>query len=127
VVAVLHNNDLSQVTWELRAMGGTPKFVESQALPDMDYAGFAGSIGLGAITVTDPEQLGAAWDAALAADRPTVLDVHCDPDIPPIPPHATFAQVKSAAEAMLKGDESRWDVIKEGVRTKAQELLPHRD
>ncbi len=24
VVAVLHNNDLNQVTWELRAMGGTP-------------------------------------------------------------------------------------------------------
>ena len=27
VVAVLHNNDLNQVTWELRAMGGTPEFV----------------------------------------------------------------------------------------------------
>ena len=25
VVAVLHNNDLNQVTWELRAMGGTPE------------------------------------------------------------------------------------------------------
>src|SRR5690606_31885244 len=37
VIMVLHNNDLSQVTWELRAMGGTPKFVESQALPDFSY------------------------------------------------------------------------------------------
>jgi pyruvate dehydrogenase (quinone) len=127
VVAVLHNNDLTQVTWELRAMGGTPKFVESQALPEMDYAGFAESIGLHAVTVTDPERMGEAWDLALAADRPTVLDVHCDPNIPPIPPHATFAQMKSAAGAMLKGDEDRWDVIKEGVKTKAQELLPHRD
>ena len=25
VVAVLHNNDLNQVTWELRAMGGHPE------------------------------------------------------------------------------------------------------
>jgi pyruvate dehydrogenase (quinone) len=71
--------------------------------------------------------MGEAWDLALAADGPTVLDVHCDPNIPPIPPHATFAQMKSAAGAMLKGDEDRWDVIKEGVKTKAQELLPHRD
>ena len=39
-------------------MGGTPKFVESQALPDVSYADFAASIGLGALTVTDPDQLG---------------------------------------------------------------------
>ncbi len=125
VVAVLHNNDLNQVTWELRAMGGTPKFVESQALPEVSYADFAGSIGLHAITVTDPEKLGDAWEEALSADRPTVLDVHVDPDVPPIPPHATFDQMRAAAEAMIKGDEDRWGVIKEGVKTKAQELLHH--
>jgi pyruvate dehydrogenase (quinone) len=127
VVAVLHNNDLNQVTWELRAMGGTPKFVESQALPEVSYAGFAESIGLHAITVTDPEKLGDAWEAALAADRPTVLDVHCDPDVPPIPPHATFEQMKDSAQALIKGDQNRWGVIKEGLKTKAQELLPQRD
>jgi pyruvate dehydrogenase (quinone) len=127
VVAVLHNNDLNQVTWELRAMGGSPKFVASQALPDISYADFARSIGLGAVTVTDPAQLGDAWDQALSADRPTVLDVHCDPDIPPIPPHATFEQMKDAAEALVKGDSNRWGVIKEGLKTKAQEFLPHRD
>src|SRR4051795_12814718 len=66
VVAVLHNNDLNQVTWELRAMGGTPKFVESQALPDVSYAGFAESLGLHAITVTDADKLGAAWEDALS-------------------------------------------------------------
>ncbi|NUR06051.1 MAG: thiamine pyrophosphate-requiring protein [Nocardioidaceae bacterium] len=123
VVAVLHNNDLNQVTWELRAMGGTPKFVESQALPDISYADFAASIGLEARTVTDPDEIAGAWEAALAADRPTVLDVRCDPNIPPIPPHATFEQMKDAAEALVKGDQNRWAVIKEGLRTKAQELL----
>ena len=41
VVAVLHNNDLNQVTWEMRAMGGAPKFVESQTLPDVTYAAVA--------------------------------------------------------------------------------------
>lgn len=57
VVAVLHNNDLNQVTWELRAMGGTPEFVQSQALPDISYAEFASAIGLGAATVRSPDQL----------------------------------------------------------------------
>jgi pyruvate dehydrogenase (quinone) len=126
VVAVLHNNDLNQVTWEMRAMGGAPKFEESQTLPDVDYAGFARSLGLNARTITDPDQLGGAWDEALGADRPTVLDVHTDPNVPPIPPHATFEQMKDAAEAMLRGDADRWSVIKEGIRTKAQEFLPHR-
>ncbi|HET7523127.1 MAG TPA: thiamine pyrophosphate-dependent enzyme, partial [Acidimicrobiales bacterium] len=125
VVAVLHNNDLNQVTWELRAMGGTPKFVESQALPDVSYADFATSIGLGALTVTDPDDLASAWQTALGADRPYVLDVHCDPDIPPIPPHATLEQMTSMAKALIKGDTSRWGVIKEGLKTKVQEALPH--
>jgi pyruvate dehydrogenase (quinone) len=127
VVAVLHNNDLNQVTWEMRAMQGAPKFVESQRLPDVSYADFAAGLGLAARTITDPDQLGDAWEQALAADRPTVLDVHCDPDVPPIPPHSTFQQVKDTTKALLTGDADRWGVVKEGVKTKAQELLPGRD
>jgi pyruvate dehydrogenase (quinone) len=127
VVAVLHNNDLNQVTWEMRAMSQSPKFVESQTLPDVDYAAFATGLGLHGITVTDPDQIGPAWDRALSADRPTVLDVHCDPNMPPIPPHATFEQTKSTAEAILKGDEDAAGVVKTGLKTKLQEMLPHRN
>jgi len=127
VVAVLHNNDLNQVTWELRAMGGTPDFIESQQLPDTSYADFAASIGLGAITVTDPEQLAAAWTEALSADVPYVLDVHCDADIPPIPPHTDLKQMQNVASALIKGDTSRWGVVREGFLTKLQEVLPHHD
>ncbi|MGI9002790.1 MAG: thiamine pyrophosphate-requiring protein, partial [Pseudonocardia sp.] len=127
IVAVLHNNDLNQVTWEMRAMVGAPKFVESQSLPEVDYAGFAASLGLQAIRVDKPADVGPAWDRALAADRPTVLDVRCDPNVPPIPPHATFEQMKDAARAMAQGDEDAWGVLKQGVRTKLQEFLPHRE
>jgi pyruvate dehydrogenase (quinone) len=127
IVAVLHNNDLNQVTWEMRAMEGAPKFTESQRLPDVDFAAVAATFGLQTITIDKPGQIGPAWDRALSADRPTLLDVHTDPDIPPIPPHATFEQMKDAAEAMLKGDENRWGVIKEGVKTKVQEFLPHKE
>jgi pyruvate dehydrogenase (quinone) len=126
VVAVLHNDDLNQVTWEMRAMEGAPKFVESQSLPDIDYAAFARGLGLHGVNVEEPDALGAAWDAALAADRPTVLDVRCDPNVPPIPPHATFAQMKDAGLALLHGDEDRWGVLRQGVKQKAQEFLPGR-
>jgi pyruvate dehydrogenase (quinone) len=124
IVAVLHNNDLNQVTWEMRAMEGAPKFTESQRIPDVSYEGFARSLGLHGIAVTDPSGVASAWDQALSADRPTVLDLHTDPSIPPIPPHATFEQMKDAATALLKGDPDRWGVIKEGIKTKAREILP---
>src|SRR6201993_2135971 len=118
IIAVLHNNDLNQVTWEMRAMEGAPKFTESQHLPDVSFEAFANSLGLEGIAVDKPEQVGPAWDRALAADRPVVIDARTDPDVPPIPPHATFEQMKDAAKAMLKGDPNRWGVIKEGVKTK---------
>jgi pyruvate dehydrogenase (quinone) len=127
VVAVLHNDDLNQVTWEMRAMEGAPKFTESQTLPDVDYAAFAAGLGFEAIAVDKPGQLGSAWDQALSAGRPAVLDVRTDPSVPPIPPHATFEQVKDSAEAMLKGDEDRRNVVVEGVKSKVQEFLPHHD
>jgi hypothetical protein len=38
------------------------------------------------------------WEQALAAGRPAVLDFRTGPDVPPIPPHATFEQVKDAAK-----------------------------
>ena len=53
VVAVLHNDDLNQVTWELRAMGGSPQFLPSQQLPDFPYAGYARSLGLHGICVDE--------------------------------------------------------------------------
>jgi pyruvate dehydrogenase (quinone) len=124
VVAVLHNNDLNQVTWEMRAMEGAPKFAASQTIPDVDYAAFARSIGLVGVNVDSGDALGAAWDEALGAGRPAVLDVRCDPNVAPIPPHATFEQVKSLASSILKGDEDRWDVVKEGVKQKVQQYLP---
>ncbi|WP_019814537.1 thiamine pyrophosphate-requiring protein [Saccharomonospora saliphila] len=123
VVCVFHNQDLNQVTWELRAMGGAPKFEESQSLPEVSYADIARAVGLEAITVTDPGEVGPAWDRALAADRPVVLDVHCDPEVPPIPPHATYEQVKSTTEALLKGDPNAWHVLVQGAKTKAREVL----
>ena len=124
IVCVCHNNDLNQVTWELRAMSGSPKFEESQSLPDISYADVARSFGLNAVAVDDPGDIAGAWEQALRADRPTVLDVRCDPEMPPIPPHATWEQMKSTAESVLHGDPEAWHMMTQGVKTKAQEFIP---
>ena len=36
-----------------------------------------------------------AWDEALASDRPVVLEVKTDPEVPPLPPHITLEQAKA--------------------------------
>ncbi len=126
VVVVLENEDLNQVTWELRAMGGSPQFIPSQQLPFVDFAGFARSLGPHAIRVDDPERVDAALAEALAEQRPCVVVFKTDPAVPPIPPHATWEQIRNAAESVVRGDADRVDVIKEGIKSKLAEALPSR-
>ena len=124
VVAVLNNRDLNQVTWELRAMGNAPQFIPSQRLPDFPYAGFAESIGMLGIRVEDPGDVRDAWRRALAADRPCLVEFVTDPAVPPIPPHATLEQMESVAKALAKGDPEAWEVLRQGIKAKAQDFLP---
>ncbi|WP_333571531.1 thiamine pyrophosphate-requiring protein [Sphingomonas sp.] len=122
IVCVFNNQDLNEVTWEQRVMEGNPRFPTTQDIPDVPYARFAELIGLQGIHVDTPEALGDAWDAALRADRPVVLEVKTDPDVAPFPPHLTFAQAKGFLSSMAKGDAGRGGVIKETVRQIAKEI-----
>ncbi|MBI5545237.1 MAG: thiamine pyrophosphate-requiring protein [Deltaproteobacteria bacterium] len=116
IVLVLNNRDLSQVTWEMRAMEGNPKYEASQDLPDFPYAKYAESIGLRGIRVDSPEGVGKAWEAALAADRPVVLEAVTDPEVPPMPPHITLEQAKAYGLAVLKGDPESRAMIRQTFR-----------
>ncbi len=116
IVMVLNNRDLNQVTWEQRAMEGDPKFDASQDLPDFPYARLAELIGLQGIRVDQPEQLADAWERALSADRPVVLEAYADPDVPPLPPHITFKQAKAYASAILQGDPDSAGILSASVK-----------
>lgn len=116
IVMVLNNRDLNQVTWEQRAMEGDPKFAASQDVPDFPYAAYAELIGLHGLRVDRPEDLGNAWDYALTADRPVVLEVYTDPDVPPLPPHITFKQARAYTSAILHGDSDSAGIIKQSVK-----------
>ncbi len=116
IVLVLNNRDLNQVTWEQRAMSGDPKFEGSQDVPDVPYARWAEMLGLNGIRTEDPDEVAAGWEKALAADRPTVLEVVTDPEVPPLPPHITLEQAKSFASSVLKGDPGAKDMIRQSLR-----------
>lgn len=122
VVCVFNNQDLNEVTWEQRVMEGNPSFETTQDLPDVPYARFAEMIGLRGIFVDDPDDLAAAWDAALASDRPVVLEVKTDPNVAPLPPHVTLAQAKAFMTSMAKGDRGAGQVIADTARQLFKEL-----
>jgi pyruvate dehydrogenase (quinone) len=126
VILVLNNRDLNQVTWEQRAMEGDPKFEGSQDLPDFPYARYAEMLGLKGIRVDTPDRVASAWDEALASDRPVVYEAVTDPEVPPLPPHITIEQAKALTSALLKGDPSAGEIVKQSFKQKAQEFLPGR-
>ncbi|MBV8432236.1 MAG: thiamine pyrophosphate-requiring protein [Solirubrobacterales bacterium] len=126
VVMVLNNRDLNQVTWEQRAMEGNPKFEGSQDLPDFPYAGYAEMLGLKGIRVDSPDQVGSAWDEALAADRPVVYEAVTDPEVPPLPPHITIEQAKAFMSALAGGDPDAGRIIRQSFKQKVEEFLPGR-
>src|SRR5205085_4636266 len=126
VILVLHNDDLNQVTWEQRAMEGDPKYEASQVLPDFPYARYAELVGLEGIRVDDPDALGAAWDQALAAERPVLVEALTDPEVPPLPPHITLQEAKYFMRSVVRGDPDRGAFIKQSLQQKVEEFIPGR-
>jgi pyruvate dehydrogenase (quinone) len=125
IVCVFNNQDLNQVTWEQRVMEGDPKFPGTQWLPDFDYAAYAELCGLEGIFCDDGDRVRSAWEQALAADRPVVLEVKTDPEIPPLPPHIRLEQAEEMAKAMVKGDPERMGVMEKSLRGKLVEFTEH--
>ncbi|MGD0102730.1 MAG: thiamine pyrophosphate-requiring protein [Rhodopila sp.] len=126
VVCVFNNQDLNQVTWEQRVMEGDPKFNATQQIPDVPYHRFAEMIGLRGIFVDDPDDLAGAWDEALSSDRPVVLEVRTDPNVPPLPSHITLQQAKAFASTMVKGDPEEKSMIVDTAKELLSGVLPGR-
>jgi len=110
VVLVFNNRDLNFVTWEQRVMEGEPKFPASQDLIDMPYARYAELLGLSGLRVERDADIAAALDQALAADRPCVLDIVCDPTVPPLPPKLKDEQKHKLAQALDAQDPEAEEV-----------------
>lgn len=126
IIQVANNRDLNQVTWEMRVMSGNPKYDPSQDLPAFNYAQYAESVGLRGIRVEKPDQIGPAWDEALNANRPVIIDAIVDPNVVQLPPHITFEEAKKFMSAIAKGDPQEGPIITEAVRTMLAGVMPHR-
>ena len=124
IVCVFNNQDLNQVTWEQRGMEGNPKFEATQKIPDVPYHRFGELIGLRGIFVDEPDRLASAWDEALASDRPVVLEVKTDPEVPPLPPHITLKQAKNFMASVVAPDPNESGMLIGTAKEVLSSVLP---
>ena len=126
IVLVLNNRDLNQVTWEERIQLGAGKTKSTQSIPDFPYHKYAELIGLRGIFVDNPDRVGAAWDEALAADRPVILEAYTDPNVPPLPPHITFEEAKNFV-SMIPSEPELGSVLTNSAKELLANVLPGKD
>src|SRR5436309_2640615 len=126
IVLVLNNRDLNQVTWEERIQLGSGKTESTQSIPDFPYHRYAELLGLKGIFVDNPDRVAAAWDEALAADRPVVLEAYTDPNVPPLPPHITLKDAKNFI-SMIPSEPELGSVLSNSAKELLTSVLPGKE
>jgi pyruvate dehydrogenase (quinone) len=124
IILVLNNRDLNMVSWEQRVMVGDAKFDGSQDIPDFAYDEYARMLGLEGIRVDNPDEVQDALDTAMVVQKPVVLNVYTDPNVPMTPPHVTLEQFKSFSSAVFHGDSDAWDMVKQTAKDVWAEYFP---
>ncbi len=125
IFTVLVNKDLNQVSFEQRAQAGDPKNPYTQTVPYVPAAEFARLLGFEGIRVDRPEDVVPAWEKALAADKPVLLEFVTDPQISPLPAHVRLTQMKKTAKALTHGDEDAAGIAAKGFKGKLAEVKEH--
>jgi pyruvate dehydrogenase (quinone) len=123
IVIVLHNDDLAQVSWEMRTEDGNPVWRGSQDVESVDYAGWAELLGFKGIRVTDDDFAAAAIEEALAHPGVTVIDDLVTRNAPPLPPKITSEYRNNMIKAMLKGDPLEVPTLIDSAEALAHEGL----
>lgn len=125
MILVLNNQDLNMVSWEQRVMEGDKKFEDSQDVPKFNYAEYAKLLGFEGIRIENENDIIPGIEQALASTKPVLVDVLSDPNVPPLPPHITFKQMKAFTSALAQGDTDFWGMIKQTYKDVVETYLPH--
>lgn len=106
-------------------MKGMPKCEDTRRPPDFTYHRFAEPAGLRGIFVDDLAKIPEALDRALSSDRPVVIGIRTDPNLPPLPPHTTLKQAAGFASGLM-GDPEWGSVIADTAKQVMHAVLPGR-
>ncbi len=120
---VRNNRDLNRVIREERVRLGSGKTESTQSIPGFPYAGHAELLGLRGIFCNGLGKVGSAWDEALAADRPVILEFCTDPNVPPLPPHITLEDAVNVV-IMIPSEPELGSVLKNPAKELLSTFLP---
>jgi pyruvate dehydrogenase (quinone) len=120
-VIVIKNNTLGMIKWEQIAFEGNPQF--GVQLQPIDFAAYARACGAAGYTVEEPKNVAGVLREAFAHPGPALVEAVVDPNEPPLPGKITTEQALHFAEALLRGQRDRWEIIKTVVENKIREVV----
>jgi len=127
IILVLNNRDLNMVSWEQRVMLGDAKFDTSQDIPDFAYDEYAKMLGLEGIRVDHHDEVKDALSTAMVVQKPVVLNIYTDPNVPMTPPHVSLKEMKAFSSAIFHGDSDAWEMVKQTTKDVWAEYFPGKD
>ncbi|MCZ7572431.1 MAG: thiamine pyrophosphate-binding protein [Ardenticatenaceae bacterium] len=120
-VIIIKNNTLGQIKWEQLVLEGNPQFgVELQPI---DFAAYAKACGAAGYTLEDPQQAEGVLREALSHRGPAVVQAVVDPNEPPMPGQINTQQAVHFAEALVRGERDRMDIIKTIAEDRIREVV----
>jgi pyruvate dehydrogenase (quinone) len=119
-VVVCNNGLLGQILWEQMVLGYPEHGVRFER--SAEFAPWAEACGAFAAKVEKPGDLDDAVRAAFAHRGPALLDVHVNPDEPPMPANVRYEQAKGFAKSFLRGQPRRASIAATVARDRIEQL-----
>jgi pyruvate dehydrogenase (quinone) len=101
-VVVNNNNAFGQILWEQIVLG-YPEYEVRHNAPAPDFSAWARACGAFGAKVTEPGDVRAAIEEALAHSGPALVDCDVNQNEPPMPGKVSYEQARNFVEAFLRG------------------------
>ena len=120
-IVVFKNNSFGMIKWEQIVFEGNPEY--GLDLHPIDFAMFARSCGVPSFSLNDPAKAQETISQALKISGPALIDAHIDAFEAPMPGHITSDQALHFAQAMLRGEKDRWNILKTVIKNTVRRVF----
>jgi pyruvate dehydrogenase (quinone) len=119
-VVVIKNNTLGMIKWEQMVFLGNPEY--GCELQPIDFVKVAEACGGAGFRCEKPDEVRPALEAALAANRPALVEAVVDPFEPPMPARVTLKDAMNMAKSLARGEPNRGRIALTLFRNKVHDF-----
>ena len=120
-IIVIKNNTLGQIKWEQMVFLGNPEFACD--LYPADFVTIARGAGIQAIQIDDASMCGRQLDSVVNLPVPVLIEAVVDQFTPPMPAKIKVSQAAKLAEALIRGEPNRTEIVLTTMHDKVRELV----